>query len=109
MCGTTNSSFGECIRQAHESLPAGVKIIARLVLAYGTPALLYCIVINDALPFYVTVCYLAIGFLGGVWLHKRQPDSFSTNALVDRSLEIPRGTPVLMIRKLLRVRPAHSA
>lgn len=107
MCGTPKSSFNERVRRALENVSTVVQIIG-LGLAYGTPALLYCLVLNQALLFYVIVGHLVVGVGGGVWLYKRRPDGFSTNAPAEQAPTIPHSTFTLAIRKLVGLRPAHE-
>lgn len=110
MCGTANCSFNECGRRADGRVPDGVKFAARLGLGYGAPVLLYCLVINQALPLLIVVCQLAAGVLAGVWLyHRRRPDGFAPTAPAGRAPDEPRGTPPLMSRQPLRVNPAYGA
>ena len=108
MCGTANSSFNERCRRAGERLPDGVKFGARLGLAYGTPTLLFCLVINQALPVYVIVCHLAVGVLGGLWLYRRRPDGFPSDGPDEPAAKARRAGPILWVGSLLRACPASG-
>lgn len=79
MCDTANGSFDGCGRPAYERFWDWAEFAAGVGLAYGAPVLLYCLVINQPLRFYVIVCHLAVGVLGGFWLYKRRAGGASSD------------------------------
>lgn len=59
--------------RAYKRAPEGMKFIAGAVLVHWGPALMYCSVIGDALPFYLMACNHALGVALGILRYARQP------------------------------------
>ncbi|HEY9402453.1 MAG TPA: hypothetical protein VIQ24_07145 [Pyrinomonadaceae bacterium] len=55
-----------------DRLPEGAKLLAGAALTFWGPPLLYSVIIDNALPFFVMFCNQALGILLGILIHRNQ-------------------------------------
>jgi hypothetical protein len=63
--------FGEFYPRAESLVSEGAAFVACAVFALCAPALLFCYVIGQLLPFYLMACNGALGVLWGVYRFKQ--------------------------------------
>lgn len=63
--------FKDFSPRAQATVSEGARFLAGAVLTCWVPTLMFCYVIGQALPFYLTVCNEALGVLYGLFLYKK--------------------------------------
>lgn len=77
----------------------GIKLLAGVVLTWWAPSLLYCSVIGQVFPFYLTACTQAVGVLLGLWMYKRQSERNLSCVPRRRIPNIPSGPHIRVMDK----------
>lgn len=64
--------------QSYETLPEGLVFFAGVVLTFLMPALLFCYMVGQSLPFYLMICDYVLGSSLGVIMFRRSSGSFAS-------------------------------
>jgi hypothetical protein len=62
-------------QHSYETLPEGLVFFAGVILTFLVPALLFCYVVGQSLPFYLMICDHVLGSLLGVLMFRRSSGS----------------------------------
>jgi len=88
--------FSEQCKPPRQNVFETLKFSLGVLLTFWAPALLYCYVIGQGLPFYLTFFEHVLGALLGILMFKKSPDSFSSS--LPKNL-VPNAPPV-QLRKV---------
>lgn len=85
--------------RAYRRVPEGAKLLASAVLVHWGPALLYCSITGQMLPFYVMACNQALGIALGVLRYKKQPGESLSCVPLGLVPHAPSGPQIYEVRK----------
>ena len=85
--------------RVYERVPDGAKFLASAALVHWGPALLYCSITGEMLPFYLMTCNQALGVALGVLRYKKQPGEFLSCAPLGLVPNVPSGPQIYEMRK----------
>lgn len=85
--------------RAYRRVPDEMKFLACAVLVHWGPALMYCSVTGEMLPFYLMVCNQMLGVVLGVLMYKKHLSVSSSYVPLGLTPDVSKGAQIYEVTK----------